>query len=115
MQGHYKLKQIKSLAERQTPINFETDNTESMSSCALTFLSDNRQKSLLELADRREDTVSIVLIMENGSNDVCQTEKKQTTTKAKAVYYSLVSQQQKLCEAGQSKGQTSADATVNGS
>ncbi|HUU20519.1 MAG TPA: hypothetical protein VMW72_25445 [Sedimentisphaerales bacterium] len=47
-------------------------------------------------------------------NDVCQTEKKQTATKAKAVYYSLVSQQQKLREAGQSKGQTSANAAANG-
>jgi len=48
------------------------------------------------------------------NNDVCQIEKKQTAPKAKAVYYSLVSQQQKLCAPGQSKGQASADAAVNG-
>ncbi len=47
-------------------------------------------------------------------NDVRQAEKNQIALKTQAVYYSLVSQQQKLCKAGQSKGQTSADAAVNG-
>ena len=57
----------KHLAERQMPINSGTDKTGSIPFCALTFLSDIRQKSLLELADRREeDTGSIVLLMENG-------------------------------------------------
>ena len=48
------------------------------------------------------------------SNDVRQIEKNQITIKTQAVFYSLVSQQQKLCKAGQPKGQTSADATFNG-
>jgi len=57
---------IKHLAKRQTPINFGTNNTLFISSCALTFFSDNWRKSLFELADRKEgDTGSIVLLMEN--------------------------------------------------
>jgi len=64
----YKPKQIKKhLSERQMPINSGTDKTGSMSSYALTFLSDIRQKSLLELVDRREeDTDSTILLMENS-------------------------------------------------
>lgn len=66
-QLRYKPRQIKKhIAERQMPINSGADKTGSMSSFALTFLSDIRQKSLLEFADRRqEDTGSIVLLMEN--------------------------------------------------
>ncbi len=54
------------LTKRQTPINFGTDNTGFMPSCALTSFSDNWRKSLFELADKMEgDTGSIVLLMEN--------------------------------------------------
>ena len=63
VQGHYKLRH---LAERQTPINFGTDNTGFIPSFALMFPSYIWQKSPLELADRKEeDTGSIVLLMEN--------------------------------------------------
>jgi hypothetical protein len=47
-------------------------------------------------------------------NDIRQAEKNQIILKAQAVYYSLVSQQQKLCKAEQPKGQTPADASFNG-
>jgi len=47
-------------------------------------------------------------------NDVRQAEKNQIVLKAQAVFYSLVSQHQKLCKAGQSKGQAPADAAFNG-
>jgi len=47
-------------------------------------------------------------------NDVRQAEKKQIVLKAQAVFYPLVSQQQKLCKAPQSKGQTPSDAAFNG-
>lgn len=47
-------------------INYGTNNPESMPFYTLTFLSDIRQKSLPEFADRRqEDTGFIVLLMEN--------------------------------------------------
>ena len=46
--------------------------------------------------------------------DVHQIEKNQIAIKTQAVFYSLVSQQQKLRKAEQSKGQTSTDAAFNG-
>ena len=46
--------------------------------------------------------------------DVRQIEKNQIAIKTQAVLYPVVSQQQKLCKAEQSKGQTSADAAFNG-
>ena len=48
------------------------------------------------------------------NNDILQIEKNQITLKAQAVYYSLVSQQQELCKAWQSKGQAATDAAFNG-
>ena len=48
-------------------------------------------------------------------NDIRQAEKNQIILKAQAVYYSLVSKQQKLCKTEQPKGQTPADAAFNGS
>lgn len=48
------------------------------------------------------------------TNDIRQAEKNQIVLKAQAVYYSLVSEQQELCKAWQSKGQTPADAAFDG-
>jgi len=50
----------------------------------------------------------------NGLQDVHHVEKNQILLKTEAVYYSLVSQQQKLCKAEHPKGQTTADAAFNG-
>jgi len=47
-------------------------------------------------------------------NDVRQAEKKQIVLKAQAIFYPLVSQQQKLCKASQPQGQTTSDAAFNG-
>ena len=49
-----------------------------------------------------------------GANDVHEIEKNQIAIKTQTVFYSLVSQQQKLCKAEQSKDQTSADAALDG-
>jgi hypothetical protein len=57
---------------------------------------------------------SIVFYRKNGLQDVRHAEKNQIVLKAQAVYYSLVSQQQKLCKAEQPKGQAPADAAFNG-
>jgi len=46
--------------------------------------------------------------------DVHQIEKNQIAIKTQAVFYPVVSQQQKLCKTEQSKGQTSADAALDG-
>ena len=62
-----------------------------------------------------KDTGSIVFTGKNGFQDVRHAEKNQIVLKAQAVYYSLVSQQQELCKAGQSKGQAPADAAFDGS
>ena len=61
-----------------------------------------------------KDTDFIVFYRKNGLQDVHHVEKNQIVLKAQAVYYSLVSQQQKLCKAEQPKGQTPADAAFNG-
>jgi hypothetical protein len=49
-----------------------------------------------------------------GANDVHEIEKNQIAIKTQTVFYSLVSQQQKLRKAKQSKDQTSADASLDG-
>ena len=46
--------------------------------------------------------------------DVRQIEKNQIAIKTQAIFNPVVSQQQKLCKAEQSKGQTSTDAAFNG-
>jgi hypothetical protein len=61
-----------------------------------------------------KNTVSIVFYRKNGLQDVRHAEKNQIVVKAQAVFYSLVSQQQKLCNAWQSKGQAPTDAAFNG-
>ncbi len=58
--------------------------------------------------------VCMVFTGETVYNDVRQIEKSKAGIKAQAVFYSLVSQQQKLRKAEKSKGQTSTDASFNG-
>jgi len=67
------------------------------------------------LVDRNEKDIGfIVFYRKMVTNDIRQAEKNQIVLKAQAVYYSLVSEQQELCKAGQSKGQTPADAAFDG-
>jgi hypothetical protein len=47
-------------------------------------------------------------------NDICQIEKKKVAVTTKAVHSPVVSEQQKLRQSRLPKGQTSADAAVNG-
>ena len=56
----------------------------------------------------------MVFTGETVYNDVRQTEKSKAVIKAQAVFYSLVSQQQKLRKAEKPKGETSTDASFNG-
>jgi hypothetical protein len=51
---------------------------------------------------------------EGSHKDAYKTEKSGIVVKADAFYYSLVSEQPKLCEIRQQKGQTSTDASSDG-